>query len=68
MSGITGTTTEVLTGDPLVGLAAGAAGAAAGVPLDAGLTYIKALRERRRGRLIMDVSMLFDPNSSADDS
>jgi hypothetical protein len=66
ISGISGTTTEVMTGDPLVGVTAGAMGGAAAGFLDAGFSYIKALQERRRGQLIMDVSMLFDPQYPAD--
>jgi hypothetical protein len=62
ISGITGTTAEVITNDPLVALAVGAAGGSAGMFLEAGRSYVKALQARRKGRLIMDVSMLFDPS------
>lgn len=48
-------TTGALTGNPWVALASGTAGKAA----DAGLTYIRALRERQQGRLIMDVALSF---------
>jgi hypothetical protein len=67
ISGVSGTTAEVMTNDPWVRLAAGATGATAGTVLDAGLNYVKALQTRRKGRLIMDVSMLFDPSRAIDD-
>ncbi len=66
ISGISGTTAEVMTNNPWVGLAAGATGAAAGTVLDAGLNLAKALQARRKGRLILDVAMLFDPQRSVD--
>jgi hypothetical protein len=66
ISGISGTTAEVMTNNPWVGLAAGATGAAAGTVLDAGLNLAKALQARRNGRLILDVAMLFDPQRSVD--
>ena len=61
IGGITGTTAEVVTNDPLVALSVGAAGGTTGMFLEAGRSYINALQERRKGRLILDVSMLFDP-------
>jgi hypothetical protein len=47
--------------------AASAGGAGAGMAVDAGLNYVKALQARRKGHLIMDVAMLFDPHGSGDD-
>ncbi len=64
ISGITGTTAEVVTNDPSVALAVGAASGTAGMFLEAGRTYVKALQARRKGRLILDVAMLFDPSDS----
>ena len=43
-----------------------AAGAAAGTVLDAGLNYVKALQARRKGHLIMDVAMLFEPQGAVE--
>jgi hypothetical protein len=56
-------TTELLLGNPSVGLvaAASAGGAGAGMVIDSGISYLKALLASRKGKLIMDVSMLFDP-------
>jgi hypothetical protein len=45
---------------------AGATGAAAVTVFDVGRNYVKALLARRKGRLIMDVAMLFDPQRSVD--
>jgi hypothetical protein len=67
ISGICGSTTAAITEDPLVGLVAGSAGAAAGMVPDTAFTYVKALQERRKGRLIMDVALLFDPSHSTED-
>jgi hypothetical protein len=63
INGISAMTTELLLGNPSIGLvaAASAAGAGAGMVLDSGLSYLKALQERRNGHLILDVSMMFDP-------
>jgi hypothetical protein len=63
INGISAMTTELLLGNPSIGLvaAASAAGAGAGMVLDSGHSYLKTLQERRNGRLILDVSMMFDP-------
>jgi hypothetical protein len=63
VNGISAMTTERALGNPSVGLVAAASivGAAAGGILDSGLSYLQALQERRNGRLILDVSMMFDP-------
>jgi hypothetical protein len=67
ISGISETTAEVMTTNPWVdGLVAGATGAAAVTVFDVGRNYVKALLARRKGRLIMDVAMLFDPQRSVD--
>jgi hypothetical protein len=69
VNGITAMTTELALGNPSVGLvaAASAAGAGAGMVVDSGVSYLKALQERRKGKLIMDVSMMFDPDGSMPD-
>jgi hypothetical protein len=63
INGLSAMTTEILLGNPSIGLvaAASAAGAGAGMVVDSGLSYLKALQERRDGRLILDISMMFDP-------
>jgi hypothetical protein len=63
ISGVSAMTTELLLGNPSVGLvaAASAGGAGAGMVIDSGISYLKALLASRKGKLIMDVSMLFDP-------
>jgi hypothetical protein len=33
-----------------------------GLVIDSGISYLKALLARRKGKLVMDVSMLFDPH------
>ena len=58
VSSISAATTGVMTGNPWTALASGAAAKVA----DAGVTYVKALQARRKGRLILDVSMMFDPH------
>jgi hypothetical protein len=64
VNGISAMTTERALGNPSVGLVASASivGAAAGGILDSGFSYLKALQERRKGKLIMDVSIMFDPS------
>jgi hypothetical protein len=68
ISGISTMTTELLLGNPSVELVAlaSAVGASAGMVADSGLSYLRTLQARRRGRLIMDVSMLFDPQGPVD--
>ena len=63
VSGVSAMTTELLLGNPWVGLvaAASAGGAGAGLVIDSGISYLMALLARRKGKLIMDVSMLFEP-------
>jgi hypothetical protein len=63
VSGVSAMTTELLLGNPWVGLVAAASpgGAGAGLVIDSGISYLMALLARRKGKLIMDVSMLFEP-------
>ena len=63
VSGISAATTGVMTGNPWTALASGAAAKVA----DSGVAYVKALQARRKNRLILDVSMLFDPHRSSVD-
>jgi hypothetical protein len=37
-----------------------------GMFLEAGRSYMKALQERRKGRLIMDIAMMFDQQQPVD--
>jgi hypothetical protein len=49
ITGISTATSELITGDPWVGLASGAAGSIAGKAADSALAYVKALQARGRG-------------------
>jgi hypothetical protein len=64
ISGISAATTAAFTGSPWAALASGAAGKAG----DSVFTYVEALKKRRKDRLILDVSMLFDTNSAENGS
>ena len=63
VSGISAATTGIMTGNPWTALASGTAAKVA----DSGVAYVKALQARRKNRLILDVSMLFDPHGSSVD-
>jgi hypothetical protein len=62
LTGISAATTGLMTGKPGTALVTGSVTKI----VDAGLTYLKALRARRKGRLILDVAMLFDPKHPLD--
>jgi hypothetical protein len=64
VSGISAMTTEHLLSEQSIGVVAAASvvGAGAGMVIDSGVSYLKALQERRKGKLILDVSMLFNPD------
>jgi hypothetical protein len=61
LTGISMAATAAMSGDPLKAAVVGGTTKLA----DAGITYVKALQARRKGRLILDVSMLFDPRTQS---
>ena len=64
ITGVTAGTTGLITGNPWVGLASGAVGKVA----DGVVTYVKALKEQRKQRLILDVAMYFHDTSDPRDA
>jgi hypothetical protein len=64
ITGVTAGTTGLITGSPWVGLASGAAGKVA----DGVVTYVKALKEQRKHRLLLDVAMYFHDTSDPRDA
>jgi hypothetical protein len=62
LTGVSTVATAMTSGDPAKAAFVGGATKLA----DAGLTYVKALRARRKGHLILDVAILFNPSSPVD--